>query len=45
LAYCFQDDLGTSQSLAYVGCTLAGLGIGWVASTLFDVFAGPATPE
>jgi hypothetical protein len=45
LAYRFQDDLGTSQALAYVGCTLAGLAIGWVASTLFDVFAGSATPE
>jgi hypothetical protein len=45
LAYRFQDDLGTSQTLAYVGCTLAGLAIGWVASTLFDVFGGPATPE
>lgn len=45
LAYRFQDDLGTSQSLAYAGCVLAGLAIGWVASTLFDVFAGPATPE
>jgi hypothetical protein len=45
LAYRFQDDLGTSQTLAYIGCTLAGLAIGWVASTLFDVFAGPVTPE
>ena len=45
LAYRFQDDLGTSQTLAYGGCILAGLAIGWVASTLFDVFAGPPTPE
>ena len=45
LAYRFQDDLGSSQTLAYVGCILAGLALGWVASTLFDVFAGPAAPE
>jgi hypothetical protein len=45
LAYQFQDHFGTSQTLAYAGCVLAGLAIGWVASTLFDVFAGPATPE
>ena len=40
LAYRFQDDFDMSQSLAYIGCTLAGMAIGWVASTLFDVFAG-----
>jgi hypothetical protein len=45
LAYRFQDELGTSQALAYVGCTVAGLAVGWVVSTLFDVFAGPAAPE
>ncbi len=45
LAYHFQDDFGISQSLAYVGCALAGIAIGWVASTLFDVFAGNATSE
>jgi len=45
LAYRFQDDFGISQSLAYVGCALAGMAIGWVASTLFDVFGGNATPE
>ena len=45
LAYRFQDDLGTSQTLTYAGCVLAGMAIGWVASTLFDVFAGPATPK
>lgn len=45
LAYRFQDDFGISPSLAYIGCALAGMAIGWVASTLFDVFAGNATPE
>lgn len=45
LAFWFQDDFGTSQTLAYVGCVLAGMAIGWVASTLFDVFAGNASPE
>jgi hypothetical protein len=45
LAFWFQDDFGTSLTLAYVGCVLAGMAIGWVASTLFDVFAGNASPE
>ena len=45
LAYQFQDAFGISHTLAYSGCVLAGMAIGWVASTLFDVFAGPATPE
>jgi hypothetical protein len=40
LAYRFQDDLGRSVSLAYIGCVFAGMAVGWVASTLFDVFAG-----
>jgi len=46
LAYRFQDDFGIPLSLAYFGCAFAGLAIGWVASTLFDVFAGSpeATP-
>jgi len=40
LAYRFQDDFGISETLAYAGCAFAGMAIGWVASTLFDVFAG-----
>jgi hypothetical protein len=40
LAYRFQNDFGDSGTLAYVGCVAAGMAIGWVASTLFDVFAG-----
>jgi hypothetical protein len=40
LAYQFQDNFGISETLAYIGCVLAGMAIGWVASTLFDVFAG-----
>ena len=43
LAYRFQDDFGISETLAYIGCAFAGMAIGWVASTLFDVFAG--TPD
>jgi hypothetical protein len=43
LAYRFQDDFGISETLAYIGCCLAGMAIGWVASTLFDVFA--ASPD
>jgi hypothetical protein len=45
LAYRFQDDFDIAKSLAYTGCALAGMAVGWVASTLFDVFAGPVTPE
>jgi hypothetical protein len=45
LAYRFQDDFGISETLAYAGCALAGMALGWVASTLFDVFAGSAAPE
>jgi hypothetical protein len=41
LAYRFQDDFGISETLAYIGCAAAGMAIGWVASTLFDVFAAP----
>ena len=40
LAYRFQDDFGVSGTLAYVACGVAGMALGWVASTLFDVFAG-----
>lgn len=41
LAYRFQDDFGISATLAYISCAAAGMAIGWVASTLFDVFAAP----
>jgi hypothetical protein len=46
LAWRFQDALGLSETLAYGSCTLGGMGIGYVASMLFDVFAGapPGTP-
>ena len=40
LAYRFQDNFGIQETLAYIGCAFAGMAIGWVASTLFDVFAG-----
>ncbi len=42
-AWGFQDSLGSSPSLAYVACTLGGIGVGYVASMLFDVFAGTAS--
>jgi hypothetical protein len=51
LAYRFQDDFGIPETLAYIACAAAGLAIGWVASTLFDVFASspdvtpPNTPK
>jgi hypothetical protein len=45
IAWHFQDALGTSPALAYGSCTVGGLGIGYVASMLFDVFAGsPSGP-
>jgi hypothetical protein len=45
LAWRFQDALGASPALAYGSCALGGLGIGYVASMLFDVFAGsPSGP-
>ena len=45
LAWHFQDALGASPALAYVCCALGGMGVGYVASMLFDVFAGtPSGP-
>ncbi len=43
LAYRFQEDFGISPSLAYGACAVAGMAIGWVVSTLLDVFA--ASPD
>jgi hypothetical protein len=40
LAWGFQDSLGLSITLACVAFTLGGMGVGYVASMLFDVFAG-----
>jgi uncharacterized membrane protein len=34
------DTLGLSQTLALVTCSIAGIVIGYVASMLFEVFAG-----
>jgi hypothetical protein len=49
LAYRFQDDIGVSETVAYIGCAVVGMVLAWVASMLFDVFAGSAhsgtTPE
>jgi len=49
LAYRFQDDIGVSQTVALIGCAAVGMALAWVASMLFDVFAGSAhsgnTPE
>jgi hypothetical protein len=45
LAWRFQDALGLSETLTYVSFTLGGMGIGYVANMLFDVFAGsPSGP-
>jgi hypothetical protein len=44
-AWGFQDSFGVSPALAYVACILGGMGVGYVASMLFDVFAGtPSGP-
>jgi len=40
LAWVFQSSLGLSVTWACVSFTLAGMGLGCVASMLFDVFAG-----
>jgi hypothetical protein len=40
LAYRFQDNFGVSETLAYAAGAVAGIALGWVASTLFDVFGG-----
>jgi hypothetical protein len=49
LAYRFQDIIGVSQTVALTSCAAVGMAIAWVASMLFDVFAGSAhsstTPE
>jgi putative flippase GtrA len=34
------DTLGVSQTLALVVCSIAGILVGYVASTLWEVFAG-----
>ena len=34
------DSMEWPRTIALVGCSLAGLVIGFVASTLFEVFAG-----
>jgi hypothetical protein len=34
------DTLGVSQTLALVGCSVAGIVVGYVASILWEVFAG-----
>ncbi|HSR08385.1 MAG TPA: hypothetical protein VLM42_14625 [Bryobacteraceae bacterium] len=45
LAWGFQDSLSLSITWACVSFTLAGMGLGYVASMLFDVFAGtPSGP-
>jgi uncharacterized membrane protein len=34
------DTLGMSQTLALVSCSIAGIVVGYVASILWEVFAG-----
>ena len=35
-------NLGVAPSLAMAGCCVAGLIVGYVGSTLFDVFTAPS---
>ena len=35
--------LGLNPAIAFIGCLSIGVAVGWVASTLFDVFT--ASPE
>jgi len=37
--------LGVSPTLALIGCSLAGLAIGYVASMLFDVFTANSSED
>lgn len=44
LALPLQDLLGVSKTLAFIACSLSGMALGYVASMLFDVFAGTTPP-
>jgi hypothetical protein len=39
------DSLGLEPTMAYVGCSLAGIALGYVVSTLFHVFAADSQTE
>ena len=39
-----EDALGISATLAFLAAPLGGIALAWVASLLFDVFAGTAPP-
>lgn len=43
LAASIRGDLGLTPTLAVVACASAGVAIGYVASILYDVFAGTGT--
>ena len=38
-------DLGVSPTLALIGCSMAGLAIGYVGSMLFDVFTASSSED
>lgn len=40
VASSINGSLGLSPTLALVACTTAGVGVGYVVSILYDVFAG-----
>ncbi len=37
--------LDLPKALAFLGCSLAGLVVGYVGSMMFDVFAGQSGPD
>lgn len=39
VAVSIKDSLDLAPSVAFIGCSLAGMALGYVASLLFDVFA------
>lgn len=45
LASTINDSLGLSPTLAVIACSSAGVGIGYMVSILFDVFAGAGKSE
>jgi hypothetical protein len=44
LALPLQGVLGVSETVAFIACSVGGMVLAYVASMLFDVFAGTAPP-
>ena len=44
LATQLQEAIGVSATMAFTAAAFSGIALGYVASMLFDVFAGTTTP-